>query len=77
MPPIDAGSIRVTITLEQEIFNKIKKTSRQIGLRPATWISMVVTSKVNQVDVSMQNNGAPNEATLFSREVVEVEEGSK
>lgn len=52
MPITDADSIRVTITLEQQIYDKIKDASRQMGLRPATWMSMVVTSKVNHVDVS-------------------------
>ena len=59
MPIKDADSIRVTITLEQEIYERIKETSRQMGLRPATWISMVTTSKVNQVDVRVDNGGEP------------------
>jgi len=57
MPIKDADSIRVTITLEQEIYDRIKETSRQMGLRPATWISMVATSKMNNVDVRVEENG--------------------
>jgi antitoxin component of RelBE/YafQ-DinJ toxin-antitoxin module len=43
--------IRVTITLNGNVYDEIKRISRQMGLRPSTWISMVCTSKANNVNL--------------------------
>jgi len=50
MPSNDADSVRITITIKHEIYEKIKQTSRRMGLRPATWIGMVATTKVNNIE---------------------------
>ena len=44
-------NLRVTITLNEEIYNEIKNISQNMGLHPSTWISMVATSKVNNVKI--------------------------
>lgn len=58
MPTTDADSVRVTITLNRDIYDKIRFRSKRLGLRPATWISMVATSKANDVDLEVHQNGA-------------------
>ncbi len=58
MPTTDADSVRVTITLRKDIYDTIRLRSRRLGLRPATWISMVATSKANDLDVEVHLNGA-------------------
>ncbi|MFQ6136848.1 MAG: hypothetical protein ACE5PM_06680 [Candidatus Hydrothermarchaeales archaeon] len=54
MPKRDAKSIRVTITLREGVYEEIKRISRQLGLRPSTWISMVATSKANNIEVEIK-----------------------
>jgi len=46
----DADSVRITLTLKEKVYDKVKQVSDQVGLRPSTWMTMVVTSKVNDVD---------------------------
>jgi len=45
--------VRVTVTLHEDVYKKIKDLSHQVGLLPATWVAMTATSKVNHIDVSM------------------------
>ena len=45
----DAKTVRITITLDEGTYEKIKKQSKKIGLKPSTWISMVSTATVNSV----------------------------
>jgi hypothetical protein len=45
--------IRVTITLNGNVYDEIKRISKQMGLRPSTWISMVCTSKANNVNLKI------------------------
>lgn len=48
MPEKDAKSVRLTITLDKSVHEAIKKLSRRMGLRTATWIAMVATTQVNR-----------------------------
>ena len=57
MPQSDADTIRVTITLDQGVYEEIKLTSRQLGLKPATWITMVATAKINNLNVTVKDKG--------------------
>ncbi|MBU7032752.1 MAG: hypothetical protein HXS53_09495 [Theionarchaea archaeon] len=50
----DAQTVRVTITLKLEIYDKIKEISNQLGLHPSTWIGMVATSKANNIDMKIE-----------------------
>ncbi len=50
MSRTDVEKVRVTITLDTSVYERIKKIAARIGLRPSTWISMVTTSKVNEID---------------------------
>ena len=54
MPKTDAKSVRVTITLREDVYEEIKRISRRLGLRPSTWISMVATSNANNVKVEIK-----------------------
>ncbi len=53
-----AESVRVTLTLNAGIYEEVKRISGKLGLRPATWMKMVVTSKVNDVELAFSENGA-------------------
>jgi hypothetical protein len=48
--------IRVTITLNGNVYDEIKRISKQMGLRPSTWISMVCTSKANNVQLRISSD---------------------
>lgn len=50
---IAADSIRVTITLGRDVYDEIRRQSRLLGLRPATWIAMVTTSRVRGAEVAV------------------------
>ncbi len=43
--------VRVTITLDRGVYERIKGRARLVGTRPSSWISMVLTSKINKVDM--------------------------
>jgi hypothetical protein len=43
----DAKTVRITITLKQDIYDEVKRICQEYGLRPSTWMTMVVSSKVN------------------------------
>ena len=48
----DVPAVRVTITLNSDVYDNIQRISKNMGLRPSTWITMICTSKVNNVLVS-------------------------
>ena len=43
----------MTITLDCQVYHEIKRVSNLMGIRPSTWISMVCTSKTNNVTLTM------------------------
>ena len=47
--------VRITVSLEEEVYERIKKVSSQIGLLPATWVSMVATSKANNLEITVNH----------------------
>ena len=49
MHTTDARAVRVTISLNEGVYENIKDISRKMGIRPSTWISMVCTSRTNNV----------------------------
>ncbi len=57
MSQSDSENTRVTITLKAAVYEKIKVISARMGLRPSTWISMVTTSKANDIDMEMNHRG--------------------
>ena len=50
----DAESVRVSLTLDSEIYEHVKEMSSQFGLRPSTWMRMVVTTKVNNIELALK-----------------------
>ncbi len=48
-------AVRVTITLNRGVYDDIKRISNSMGLRPSTWITMICTSKANNVFVSIDD----------------------
>jgi len=50
----DAESVRITLTLKDNVYSKVKRVSDQVGLRPSTWMTMVVTSKVNNIELALK-----------------------
>jgi len=53
----DAKRMRVTITLNNDVYEDIKKISRSMGIRPSTWISMTATTNVKGMRLRMESNG--------------------
>ena len=51
----DAKMVRVTITLNELTYDRIKGISKDLGLRPSTWMTMVCTSKANGISVDIEN----------------------
>jgi hypothetical protein len=43
------SKVRVSITLREDIYNEIKKLSHELGIKPASWMAMTLTSKVNSL----------------------------
>ena len=52
---------RITVTLDLDVYEKIKALSRQVGLLPASWVAMAATSKVNHIEVSMSRRDSAAE----------------
>ena len=52
----DPPAVRVTITLNRGVYDDIKRISKCMGLRPSTWITMICTSKANNVFVSIDEH---------------------
>ena len=50
---VDAEPVRITITLSRNVYEHIKQISGTMGLRPSTWMTMICTSKVNNIQVSI------------------------
>ena len=51
---LDSKAVRITITLNRNVYEEIKRVSETMGLRPSTWMTMICTSKVRNVDVSFE-----------------------
>ena len=49
----DGKMVRITITLNEKVYDDIKRISKEMGLRPSTWITMVSTSKANNLDLKV------------------------
>lgn len=52
---METGPVRITITLNRNVYEHIKKISGNMGLRPSTWMTMICTSKVNNIQLSINN----------------------
>ncbi len=52
----DGRKVRVTITLQEQIYDEIKQISKELGIRPSTWMAMVCTSKANNIEVNHIRN---------------------
>ena len=50
----DVKSVRVTLTLSREAYERVKEACRPMGLRPSTWMTMIVTSKVNDLELQFR-----------------------
>ncbi|MFQ6089644.1 MAG: hypothetical protein ACE5K0_12195 [Candidatus Methanofastidiosia archaeon] len=42
--------VRITVTLRKDVYEKVKKLAYKKGLKPSTYITMMITSKVNEKD---------------------------
>jgi len=52
---IESKVVRITITLNRKVYEEIKRVSETMGLRPSTWMTMICTSKVRNVDIDIGN----------------------
>lgn len=55
---IEAKAVRITITLNRKVYEDIKRVSDRMGLRPSTWMTMVCTSKIRNVDILIDNQSS-------------------
>lgn len=53
--PMESKVIRITITLNRNVYEHIKRISSNMGLRPSTWMTMVCTAKANNVDIAFDD----------------------
>lgn len=51
-------SVRIGITLREDIYKKVKATCNPLGIKPSTWISMVVTSEINKVRITLEKGAS-------------------
>jgi antitoxin component of RelBE/YafQ-DinJ toxin-antitoxin module len=51
-------SVRIGITLREDIYKKVKATCNQLGIKPSTWISMVVTTEINKVRITLEKGAS-------------------
>ncbi len=49
--------IRLTISLDEEVHKRVKEVSTMMGMKATTWITMMISSKVNAVDVEINQRG--------------------
>ncbi len=56
MPPVTKGKVRVSVTLRREVFERIRRISQELGLKPSQWIAMAVTSEVNHISITLEKN---------------------
>ena len=50
----DAKIARVTITLDMDVYDKVKDLSHEMGLRPSSWMAMIISTQVNDVHVEIK-----------------------
>lgn len=53
MHQTDTGISRVTISLGADVYEKVRELSRRMGLRPSSWMAMIISTHVNDVDVEI------------------------
>ena len=56
MPPAGKGKVRVSVTLRGEVFERIRRISQELGLKPSQWIAMAVTSKINHISINLEKS---------------------
>ena len=49
----DAKIARVTISLDVDVYEKVKNLSHQMGLRPSSWMAMIISTQINDVHVEI------------------------
>ncbi len=49
----DVETVRRSVTLQKDVYVGVKRLSRQLGISPGAFITMTVTSKVNDIEFSL------------------------
>ncbi len=49
----DNKTVRRSVTLQKDVYDGVKDISHQLGISPGAFISMTITTKVNDVEVSL------------------------
>lgn len=50
----EGGKVRVSVTLRKDVYRDIKKLSHDLGIKPASWIAMTLTTRVNDLDATQK-----------------------
>jgi len=48
----DSRKVRISVTLRADIYQEIKRLSHDLGIKPASWIAMTLTAKVNDIELN-------------------------
>ena len=57
----DDKIVRRSVTLQKDVYEAVKDLSHQLGISPSAFISMTITTKVNEVEVSLNyKRGEPH-----------------
>lgn len=51
----DGKTVRRSVTLQKDVYEGVKDLSHQLGISPSAFISMTITTKVKDVEVSLNN----------------------
>lgn len=56
-------TIRVSVTLGRDVYDRIIRISHTLGIKPSQWISLAVTSTIKDVRLSLIENGGKSSGT--------------
>lgn len=51
----DDKTVRRSVTLQKDVYDGVKDISHQLGISPSAFISMTITTKVKDVEVSLNH----------------------
>ncbi len=51
-----SSKVRLTISLDEGVYERVKEISARMGMKAAVWITMMISSKANNVDVVINQN---------------------
>lgn len=53
----DAKIARVTLSLPADVYDRVRELSQRMGLRPSSWIAMIISTQINDVRLDIREGG--------------------